>query len=128
MSIEKIVFGLLGGILVIGAIIWIVIALRIAYTHLDLMLKHLENSSTVTTLTQLKQGSLWGRVLLVGSISSVLTFPDFYIKRGRASAEDISLFPTLLKRKLVVLQWGGIVIISSSVLLFLTRKVFDWLR
>ena len=128
MSIEKIVFGLLGGILVIGAIIWIVIALRIAYTHLDLMLKHLENSSTVTTLTQLKQGSLWGRVLLVGSISSVLTFSDFYIKRGRASAEDISLFPTLLKRKLVVLQWGGIVIISSSVLLFLTRKVFDWLR
>ena len=128
MSIEKIVFGLLGGILVIGAIIWIVIALRIAYTHLNLMLKHLENSSTVTTLTQLKQGSLWGRVLLVGSISSVLTFPDFYIKRGRASAEDISSFPTLLKRKLVVLQWGGIVIISSSVLLFLTRKVFDWLR
>ena len=128
MSIEKIVFGLLGGILVIGAIIWIVIALRIAYTHLELMLKHLENSSTVTTLTQLKQGSLWGRVLLVGSISSVLTFPDFYIKRGRASAEDISLFPTLLKRKLVVLQWGGIVIMSSSVLLFLTRKVFDWLR
>ena len=128
MSIEKIVFGLLGGILVIGAIIWLVIALRIAYTHLNLMLKHLENSSTVTTLTQLKQGSLWGRVLLVGSISSVLTFPDFYIKRGRASAEDISLFPTLLKRKLVVLQWGGIVIMSSSVLLFLTRKVFDWLR
>lgn len=128
MSIEKIVFGLLGGILVIGAIIWIVIALRIAYTHLNLMLKHLENSSTVTTLTQLKQGSLWGRVLLVGSISSVLTFPDFYIKRGRASAEDISLFPTLLKRKLVVLQWGGIVIMSSSVLLFLIRKVFDWLR
>lgn len=128
MSIEKIVFGLLGGILVIGAIIWIVIALRIAYTHLNLMLKHLENSSTVTTLTQLKQGSLWGRVLLVGSISSVLTFPDFYIKRGRASAEDISLFPTLLKRKLVVLQWVGIVIMSSSVLLFLTRKVFDWLR
>ncbi|WP_324834273.1 hypothetical protein [Pseudomonas saxonica] len=128
MSIEKIVFGLLGGILVIGAIIWLVIALRIAYRHLELMLKHLENSSTVTTLTQLKQGSLWGRVLLVGSISSVLTFPDFYIKRGRASAEDISLFPTLLKRKLVVLQWGGIVIISSSVLLFLTRKVFDWLR
>ena len=128
MSIEKIVCGLLGGILVIGAIIWIVIALRIAYTHLNLMLKHLENSSTVTTLTQLKQGSLWGRVLLVGSISSVLTFPDFYIKRGRASAEDISLFPTVLKRKLVVLQWGGIVIMSSSVLLFLTRKVFDWLR
>lgn len=121
-------FGLLGGILVIGAIIWIVIALRIAYTHLDLMLKHLENSSTVTTLTQLKQGSLWGRVLLVGSISSVLTFSDFYIKRGRASAEDISLFPALLKRKLVVLQWGGIVIMSSSVFLFLTRKVFDWLR
>lgn len=128
MSIEIIVFGLLGGILVIGAIIWLIIALRIAYTHLELMLKHLENSSTVTTLTQLKQGSLWGKVLLVGSISSVLTFPDFYIKRGRASAEDISLFPTLLKRKLVVLQWGGIVIISSSVLLFLTRKVFDWLR
>ena len=128
MSIEKIVFGLLGGILVIGAIIWLVIALRIAYRHLELMLKHLENSSTVTTLTQLKQGSLWGRVLLVGSISSVLTFPDFYIKRGRASAEDISLFPTMLKRKLVVLQWGGIVIISSSILLFLTRKVFDWLR
>lgn len=128
MSIEKIVFGLLGGILVIGAIIWLIIALRITYTHLDLMLKHLENSSTVTTLTQLKQGSLWGRVLLVGSISSVLTFPDFYIKRGRASAEDISLFPTLLKRKLVVLQWGGIVIMSSSVLLSLTRKVFDWLR
>ena len=64
----------------------------------------------------------------MGSISGVLAFPAFYIQRGRANAEDISQFPVLLKRKLVVLQWGGIVLMSASILLFLVGKLFDFLN
>lgn len=128
MNTEKLVFGCLGGILVVGAIVWIFIALCIAHTKMDLMLKHLKNSSLISALAKLKQGGIWGRLLLVGSISGVLAFPAFYIKRGRANAEDISQFPVLLKRKLVVLQWGGIVLMSASVLLFLIGKLFDCLK
>ena len=128
MNTEKIVFACLGGILVIGAIAWIFIALCIAHTKMDLMLKHLKNSALISTLAKLKQGGIWGRLLLVGSISGVLAFPSFYIKRGRANVEDINQFPVLLKRKLVVLQWGGIVLMSASVFLCLIGKFFDYLK
>jgi hypothetical protein len=71
---------------------------------MDLMLEHLKNCSAIMTRAPLRYGGPWGRLLLVGSISGVVTFPKFYLKRGELSSEDLASFPMLLKRKLVVLQ------------------------
>lgn len=51
-----------------------------------------------------KTGGPWGKSILVGGISGIITFSGFYIKRGELSADDPSDFPEPLKRKLVVLH------------------------
>lgn len=128
MSTAEFFFGYLCGAVLLGVFAWIGIALRIAYTKMDLMLRHLESSSVITNLNQLRQGGPWGKLLLVGSIAGVVTFPGFYVKRGRVSVDDLSTFPMLLKRKLVILQWAGIVLLSSGFVLWLVGKTIGWLE
>jgi hypothetical protein len=91
-----------------GLILWIGVCLHLAYTKMDLMLEHLKNCSAVTARAPLRHGGPWGKLLLVGGISGILTFPQFYLKRGELSSEDLASFPASLKRKLVVLQWSVI--------------------
>ncbi|MGO4003305.1 hypothetical protein ABVN23_19700 [Pseudomonas fluorescens] len=105
-----------------GIFIWIGINLHLAYTKMDYMLEHLKNCSLIKTLTPLNQGGPWGKFLLVGGISGVLTFPGMYIKRGNADADDIKNFPALLKRKLVVLHWVCITLLIGLFTLFILRK------
>ena len=128
MSTADLFFGYLCGVVLLGAFVWIGIALRIAYTKMDLMLESLKNSSIVNAFSLLRQGGPWGKLLLVGSISGVVTFPAFYIRRGRASADDLSTFPERLKFHLVMLQWAGIAILSLGLLLFLVGKFIGWLK
>ncbi len=49
--------------------------------------------------------------MLVGGISGFVTFPEFYIKRGRVSADDIKNLPLSLRYKLIVLQWTSIILL-----------------
>ncbi|AKA23485.1 hypothetical protein PCL1606_20320 [Pseudomonas chlororaphis] len=84
------------------------ICLHMAYTKMDLMLEHLKTSAVLSTLTTLRHGGPWGKLILVGSISGFVTFPNFYLKRGWVSAEDLLGFPAALKRKLVMLQWTAL--------------------
>lgn len=91
-----------------GIFIWIGVCLHLAYTKQQLMLGHLKNSSVLNTLTALSHGGPWGKLVSVGSISGIVTFPNLYIKRGLVSPEDLRHFPATLKRKLVILQWLGI--------------------
>lgn len=91
-----------------GLILWIGLCLHLAYTKMDLMLEHLKNCSAVMARSPLRHGGPWGKLLLVGGISGILTFPQFYLKRGELSSEDLASFPASLKRKLVVLQWSVI--------------------
>jgi len=91
-----------------GLVLWIGVCLRLAYTKMDLMLEHLKNCSAIMTRAPLRNGGPWGKLLLVGGISGIVTFPNFYLKRGELSPEDLANFPAPLKRKLVVLQWSVI--------------------
>ena len=91
-----------------GLILWIGLCLHLAYTKMDLMLEHLKNCSAIMTRAPLRYGGPWGRLLLVGGISGIVTFPQFYLKRGELSSEDLASFPAPLKRKLVMLQWSVI--------------------
>ncbi|WP_426157885.1 hypothetical protein [Pseudomonas sp. TSRC2-2] len=91
-----------------GLILWIGVCLHLAYSKLDLMLEHLKNCSAITTRAPLRHGGPWGKLLLVGGISGIVTFPGFHLKRGELSSEDLASFPAPLKRKLAVLQWSVI--------------------
>lgn len=86
------------------------------------MSSHFKGSSSLLALGIYKRTSLHGRLLLVGSISSILTFPGFFLKRGLANAEDIDSFPLPLKRKLVMLQWSFIGLVVSIILLVVIGK------
>ncbi|WP_407728937.1 hypothetical protein ACJJU9_15570 [Pseudomonas helleri] len=124
MSTVDFVVGCLCGAVIVCMFVWITLALRIAFAQMDLMLGCLRNCSFIESLAQFKQGGLWGKLLLVGSVSGVVTFPGLYIRRGTVDAEDIRRFPVQLKRRLVFLQWAGIVLISLLFLLVLVSKIF----
>lgn len=99
-----------------GIFLWIGVCLHLAYTKMDLILGHLKNCSAVMVRAPLQHAGPWGKLLLVGGISGIVTFPGFYLKRGELSAEDLANFPALLKRKLVVLQWSliGLLLVMLS--------------
>ena len=124
MSSVDFVVGCLCGAVIVCMFVWIVLALRIAFTQMDLMLGLLRNCSFIESLAKFKQGGLWGKLLLVGSVSGVVAFSGLYVMRGTVDAEDIRRIPVHLKRRLVFLQWAGIVLISLLFLLVLVSKIF----
>jgi hypothetical protein len=122
VTTAKFIIGSLGGVVIICQFICIGIALYLSYTKGDLMSSHFKNSSSLLTFGIYRRTSLYGRLQLVGNISSILTFPGFFIKRGLANAEDIDSFPLPLKRQLVMLQWGFIGLVVAMVLLVAIGK------
>ena len=60
MSTSEIAFGYLGGV------VWIGVALHMAYTKLDELLDHLKNCSAIMARAPLKHGGPWGKLLLIG--------------------------------------------------------------
>lgn len=123
MTTSEFVLGWLCVAVIVGMVVCIGVCLRLAYTKMELMLGHLNNSSMLSTLAPLRHGGPWGKLVLVGSIASVLTFSGFYLKRGLVSAEDLHHFPVLLKRKLVILQWIGLGLLLAMVGLAAVAKL-----
>lgn len=99
-----------------GLILWIGVCLHLAYSKMDLMLDHLKNCSAIMTRAPLQHGGPWGKLLLIGGISGLVTFPQFHLKRGELNSEDLARFPAPLKRKLAVLQWSviGLLLVMIS--------------
>ena len=128
MSTAEYIFGYTGGLVLLGVLVWISIALHLAYTKIDLILTHLKNCPAIMVRAPLRHGGPWGKLLLVGGISGIITFPNFYLKRGELSADDLSKFPVQLKRKLVLMQWCSIALLSFAVLLWIVGKVVGWYK
>ncbi|WPN46788.1 MULTISPECIES: hypothetical protein [unclassified Pseudomonas] len=89
-----------------GMIACIGVALHLAYTRMDELLEHLKNCSAIMIRAPLRHGGPWGKLLLVGGISGIVTFPNFYLKRGQLNPEELRDFPAQLKRTLARLQWS----------------------
>lgn len=70
-----------------------------------------KNSWGVTESDAFQYSGAWGRVMRIGRISGYVTFSTFYIKRGILSADDLKELPASLKRKLIALQWIGIILL-----------------
>ena len=122
MTIADVIFLSVCGVVIIGQFLCIGAALYLSHTKGDLMSSHFKNSSSLLTLGIYRRSSLYGRMQLIGNISSILTFPRFFLKRGLASAEDIDSFPLPLKQQLVMLQWSFIGLVVAMVLLVVIGK------
>ena len=122
MNSAELIVGYLGVIVIVSLLICLAIVLHTAYTQIDLILGCLKNCTAIKVRSPLKHGGPWGRLLLIGGISGVLTFPGPYLKRGELCPEDLKNFPIMLKRKLVVMQWCIIILMISIVLLALVGK------
>ncbi|MOA48147.1 hypothetical protein D3C78_1708520 [compost metagenome] len=48
----------------------------------------------------------------------VRTMPNFYLRDGGADAKDLESFPEGLRKKLIVLHWGGVACIALLLALF----------
>ena len=105
-----------------GMFIWIGVALYLAYTRMDEILEYLKNCSAVMIRAPLRFAGPWGKLLLIGGISGIVTFPGVYLKHGGVCVEDLKEFPAPLKRKLAVLQWTGIIFLSMMLILFCFGK------
>ncbi|MCO7572627.1 MULTISPECIES: hypothetical protein [Pseudomonas] len=110
-------------IVLIGMVIWIGVCLHLAYTRMDEILELLKNCSAVMNRAPLRHGGPWGKLLLIGGISGVITFPGVYLKHGGVSVEDLNNFPVRLKRKLAVLQWCVIGLLVMMCVLVAGMKI-----
>lgn len=91
-----------------GCIAFVVVALYMAYTKLDLMLGCFKNSPAVMIKAPLKNGGPWGRLFVLGAIVGVIKSPDLFISDGGASRADIASFPQDLKKRLIsIYKIGG---------------------
>ncbi|MPR03130.1 hypothetical protein F0169_14240 [Pseudomonas sp. MAFF 212408] len=82
--------------------------MHLAYTKMELMLSHLKNCPAVMIRAPFKSAGTWGRMFVLGAIMGVMTVPRLYLRDGGASSEDLKNFPARLKRKLIVVHWGGV--------------------
>lgn len=122
VSVADQVFLVLGLSIFGGAVFCIGLSLHMAYTKMELMLEHLKNCSIVRTHAPLKYGGPWGKLMLIGWIAGVFAFPEYYLKRGQASLNDLNNFPANLRKKLVMLKWASLVLFAAMIILFIFRK------
>jgi Trk-type K+ transport system membrane component len=85
--------------------------LFLANTKMDILQSCFKNSWGVTGGSAFEYSGVWGRIMIIGRISGYVTFSTFYIKRGILSADDLKELPASLKRKLIALQWIGIILL-----------------
>lgn len=126
MSTAEYIFGYTGGLVLLGVLVWISIALHLAYTKIDLILTHLKNCPAIMVRAPLRHGGPWGKLLLVGGISGIITFPNFYLKRGELNADDLSKLSFMLRRKLLIMHWSVILLLSAAFILWVIGKIVGW--
>jgi hypothetical protein len=90
-----------------GLLIFLGVALHLVYAKMDVMLDHLSNFPSIIVRTPFKNGGMRGRLFVLGEIMGLMTMPNFYLRDGGADAKGLQSFPGSLRRKLIVLYWGG---------------------
>lgn len=109
---------LTSGLMVFGGALVVFGAARyFGYTKGDALLECFPNSSSIITIPAHIDSGLLGKIRLVYSVSSVVTFPRVFLKHGIVAAEDLERFPSDLRRKLVALQWTLLTVLSGMMIL-----------
>jgi hypothetical protein len=111
------------GAVLLGIFIWIGMCLHLACAQMDEMLERLKNCSAVMNRAPLRHAGPLGKLLLVGGISGIVTFPGIYLKHGGIRVEELNSFPAQLKKKLAVLQWSVILLLAAMVVTVAAIKI-----
>lgn len=119
------VASLLCGLAILGMWIWIAVALHMAYTKMDWLLDLLKDSSAIRDRAFLNSGGPWGRLLLIGGVSGIVTFPSFYLKRGGIRTEDLERLPRPIKKKLVALHWTALTLLTSLTIFVALAEIIE---
>ena len=117
MSKVSMIFGALGGVILLLMFVWLVVALHMAYTKMDVVLKYLKNSTAVLALSHYRRQGVWGQLHLIAEIAALVTCPKRHVTNGTLSGEDLNSLPASLKRLLVIWRWG-IIILCGLLFLF----------
>jgi hypothetical protein len=118
MNTSRIVVAYLGLFVLVCAFIWFGVALYMAHKKIEILLRLFPNSLGVKTLSALRYGGIWGKIMLIGGITSYVTFPFLYFQNGQLSREDLRAIPPPLKRKLILMQWVLVSIVFSMFALY----------
>lgn len=100
-----------------GALVVFGTGFYLGYTKGDIFLELFPNSSSIITIPGHIDSGLLGKIRLVYSVSSVVTFPRIFLKHGVIAAEDLERFPSDLRRRLVALQWTLLTVLSGMMIL-----------
>lgn len=125
MTTSMTIISLLCGLGALGIWIWIAVALHMAYTKMDLILELLKNSSVIKERAFLNYSGPWGKLLLIGGVSGIVTFPGFFLKQGSISTEDLSKLPQSMTKKLVALHWSVIALLTSTTIFVVLAEIVE---
>ena len=103
MSITKLIVGYTCGVVLLALCACTAYAVYLGHTQGHLMREHFKENSPALTNPGNGYSYIYRQLQFVGGIACVLTFPNFFIKHGTVSAEDIKNFPSHLRFKLVAL-------------------------
>lgn len=128
MSNAEIFFGILGGGTFLLMFVWIVVALHMAYTKMDILFECMKNSPAILVLGFWRHAGPWGRLRLISNIADYVTSPRNGIENGSLSAEDMENLPAPIKRKLVVLRRSLAPLLGSMLLVWCVGKIAGWIK
>lgn len=122
MSTSQTIIVYLGGLVVFSMSACLGVLLHLAYTKMDILLGLFPNSVGVKTLAPLRHGGIWGKLMLIGGISSYVAFPGPYLKNGQLSREDLEAMPNSLRRRLALMQWILVMLATAMFALYFIGK------
>ncbi len=93
-------------ILSVSIVVWMIVGLYLIIFKLRKMREYLKNCRAIDDIEGYLLFSLKGRFVVLGQIMSVVGFPEFYLRKGMAHAEDLKNFPVGLKWMLFIYRWS----------------------
>lgn len=104
MTTVYLLLGTTGALVLVGILLWMAVALYVGYTRLGEIMACFQNSPGVRAKAFLRDAGILGKLNLIASISSLVTFPANALATADVCPEDLQSLPPLLRRKLIVLQ------------------------
>lgn len=127
-SSAEITYFVIGIAIFTWAFLALIVWFYIAYTKMDVMLRHLSNCQAIQLRKPYFSKGPIGRFLLLAEIIGVVRTPAWYLKQGIADPDDIKNFPPKLKR-LLVIQYNLILIPGVGIfILWGVGKYMGWLK
>ncbi|MGH8384486.1 MAG: hypothetical protein ACRESJ_03190 [Pseudomonas sp.] len=112
------------GLVLLGQIVWLAVALHMARTKMDVILDLLYGGYTVSARDYYRAAGLMGQLRFIGQVSGIVTFPGAYLKHSSVRAEDLEKLPVSLKKELLIMHWSLIgLLIAMAVFVGLAEVI-----